>query len=165
MDSDTDPSMSLASGRRRTPACFECKIKKRKCTHPTNEPGTMSPELSDARLPGTGSLHDEETSKSSKNGYDSLPTPSSISKRTTSVEPAPQMPEHPTNNLEGSARLGIHSVFSRELEGRINQMQAEQNAARLAFEEAMMAVQASIHSATDVIKLVDDWKQAWEKGQ
>ncbi|KAJ6036772.1 hypothetical protein N7540_001051 [Penicillium herquei] len=180
--------MDSVSGPRRNRACFECKIKKKKCTHHTNEPGTASPELSDAVLADTGSLHHEEltdttfpitppmppkkksrkthkTHKTSKNGHDSLPTPSSISKRRASEEPAPQMPEHPTDNLDGSARLGIHSVFSRELEGRINQMQSEHNAARLAFEEAMIAVQASIHSAADVVKLVDDWKEAWEKGQ
>ncbi|KAJ5740213.1 hypothetical protein N7493_000085 [Penicillium malachiteum] len=106
-----------------------------------------------------------KTPKGSKNGHDGLQSVPSISKRIASLEPTPHMPEHPIDNLEGSARLGIHSVFSRELEGRITQMQAEQNAARLAFEEAMIAVQASIHSATDVMKLVDDWKEAWEKGQ
>ncbi|KAJ5697804.1 hypothetical protein N7488_011488 [Penicillium malachiteum] len=197
-------SVTSSGGRRTTRACFECKTKKRRCTHPTNEPGTSSPELADARLADIGSLqHDEvsniqhfnfslilfthkltdptfpitppmppkkksrKTPKSSKNVYDGLPTVSDISKRiaSASMESAPEMPEHPTDNLDGSARLGIHSVFSRELEGRINQMQAEQNAARLAFEEAMIAIQASIHSATDVVKLVDDWKEAWEKGQ
>ncbi|KAJ5629482.1 hypothetical protein N7528_003139 [Penicillium herquei] len=180
-------SVTSSGGRRTTRACFECKTKKRRCTHPTNEPGTSSPELADARLADIGSLqHDEltdptfpitppmppkkksrKTPKSSKNGYDNLPTVSGISTRivSASMEPAPEMPEHPTDNLEGSARLGIHSVFSRDLERRINQMQAEQNAARLAFEEAMIAVQASIHSATDVVKLVEDWKEAWEKGQ
>lgn len=80
----------------------------------------------------------------------------SIKPATTSTTAEPsapqyQMPDHPLDNLEGSARLSIHSVFSQRLEDYLHRLEADYNAA--------------LTSARAVLETVAEWKTAWETGK
>ncbi|KAJ5279256.1 hypothetical protein N7478_004628 [Penicillium angulare] len=97
----------------------------------------------------------------SVNEHDSHPTKRKRVHSTqpvTEAEPEPntvlteyEMPDHPTDNLKGSMRLGLHSAYSRRLEERLNQLAVDYTAV--------------VTSTRELLDHIEEWKAAWGGGQ
>ncbi|KAJ5587202.1 uncharacterized protein N7459_002967 [Penicillium hispanicum] len=66
--------------------------------------------------------------------------------------------DFPTTSVDGAAAMSVHSVFSRDLEKRLEEFDAKFKAAQQALQEALLAGQA-------VKETVASWKAAWAAGQ
>ncbi|KAJ5803102.1 uncharacterized protein N7503_005552 [Penicillium pulvis] len=68
------------------------------------------------------------------------------------------MPDHPTDALEGTMRMSVHTVWSQKLQTHLAELKAD-------FQAAKEATDAAIASADAVVETVEIWEAIWRKGQ
>ncbi|KAJ5106837.1 hypothetical protein N7456_003512 [Penicillium angulare] len=80
-----------------------------------------------------------------------------------------EMPDHPSDNLEGSLRLGLHSAYSNELEVRLNQLETDYNNTVTSTRELLNQLEVdytnAVASTRELLDHIAEWKEAWGSGQ
>lgn len=108
-------------------------------------------KLTNENTPSSSDGHETRPAKRPKREHPAKPTETTTAAAGEASRPSwYKMPDHPTDNFEGSMRLSIHSVFSRRLEDCLKKLEAD--------------YQAAVASAKAVQETVVEWKAAWESG-